>query len=350
MDMRKNSWVAALCILSFLAGAFVSREFPRVKSEPAAQAASAKASFPVPAPSNPQAQVQSSSFEERLEAVPGTDWSNTAERSRRAAILIEWLGTDRSAALHYLALNRFRDIFLPGLAEAIGRTANAAELLSVANSAESPGGAISMIGKWAGPETVNDLADLMPSVSADAAPQTAAAVAGLLAGINLDRGLAFAMAQTDPRVRADAIGGIFDELRGGPNGETAIRSLYAKMPPDIQSSDAVRFSYGNVIWGSDPVAALQTLEGIASPQARTMGLLVLARNTASSSPETAIAAIYASGLTPQGIYNHVGPILQNWSAVDPQAAASFLSTTQIIPSGDVSRYAPMVGPSPAGKG
>ncbi len=348
--MGKNSRVVVLCILSFLAGAFVSRKLPRSRVEPAAKEASVRFPAHATSPSIPEASVMPQSFEERLRVVPGTDWNNKDERSRRAAILVEWLGADRSAALHYLALNHFSDIFLPGLAEAIGRTANAAELLAVANSAENPGGAISMIGKWAGPETINGLADLMPSVSADAAPQTAAAVAGLLAGINLDRGLAFAMAQTDPRSRADAIGGVFDELRGGPNGETAIRALYTKMPPDIQSSDPVRFSYGNVIWGSDPVAALQTLEGIASPQARTMGLLVLARNTASSSPETAIAAIYASGLTPQGIYNHVGPILQNWSAVDPQAAASFLSTTQIIPSGDVSRYAPIVATAPGGKG
>lgn len=345
-----NSRVALLCILSFLAGAVVSREIPRAKGKPPALSAAVKAPAPAPAASLPRAQSQSGTFEERLAAAPGTDWSNTAERWRRAAILIEWLGADRSAALHFLASNRFTDIFLPGLAEAIGRTASAAELLAVANSAENPGSAISMIGKWAGPEAVNGLADLMPSVNADAAPQTAGAVAGLLAGINLDRGLAFAMAQPDARVRADAIGGVFDELRGGPNGETAIRALYARMPPDIQSSDPVRFSYGNVIWGSDPVAALQTLEGIASPQARTMGLLVLARNTASSSPETAIAAIYASGLTPQGIYNHVGPILQNWSAVDPQAAASFLSTTQIIPSGDLPRYAPIAPQAPGGKG
>jgi hypothetical protein len=68
------------------------------------------------------------------------------------------------------------------------------------------------------------------------------------------------------------------------------------------------------------------------------GLLYLSGETASSSPETAIAAIYESGISSQGIYNHVNPIIQNWSAVDPQAAANFLATTQIIPPGDLAKY------------
>jgi len=114
------------------------------------------------------------------------------------------------------------------------------------------------------------------------------------------------------------------------------------LPPPIQTADPVLFSYGNAIWGSDPVAALQTLESIASPRERTMALIALSQNAASASPETAIAAVYASGVSDQGIYNHVSRILQNWSAVDPQTAAAFLSTTQLIPSGDVAKFTPMV--------
>jgi hypothetical protein len=152
------------------------------------------------------------------------------------------------------------------------------------------------------------------------------------------------MAQTDENVRDYAIGGVLEELRTGPNGESTIRSLYATLPGSIQTSDPVRLSYGNAIWASDPVAALQMLEGITAPQTRMLGLLILAKNSASSSPETAIAAIYASGIPEQGVYNHVGAILQNWSAVDPQAASSFLATTQIIPPIDLPRYAQAIAP------
>ena len=250
----------------------------------------------------------------------------------------------------FLARNRFEDIWLPELAKAIGKAATASELLAIANSASNPGQAVYVIGKYASPDVVNGLAGLMPSVGTDAAAPTAEAISNLLADVNLDRAVAFALAQTDEQVRAHAIGGVFDELRSGPNGEAAIRSLYATLPPAIQTSDPVRFSYGNAIWGSDPVAALETLEGIASSQMRTNGLLVLSRNTASASPETAIAAVYASGISAQGIYNHVGPILKNWSAVDPQAEANFLSTTQIIPSADLPKYAPMVPTPSGGKG
>jgi len=90
---------------------------------------------------------------------------------------------------------------------------------------------------------------------------------------------------------------------------------------------------------------------ISSPTLRGQALITLSQNAASASPETAIAAVYAApGISEQGIYNHVSQILQNWSAVDPQAAANFLATTQIIPSADVKKYGPIVSPSTAGKG
>jgi hypothetical protein len=151
-------------------------------------------------------------------------------------------------------------------------------------------------------------------------------------------------------MRSYAMGDIFSALRSDPNGEAEIRSLYDALPPSEQASDPVRFGYGNAIWGSDPVAALQSLEGISSAKMRMLGLMALSQNAASSSPETAIAAVYASGVSEQGIYNHVSQILQNWSAVDPQAATNFLSTTQIIPASDVSKYTPIVASPNGGKG
>lgn len=298
----------------------------------------------------PVSAVSVRSYEERLKEAPGTDWKDTEGRARRAAILIEWLATDRNAAMRFLAKNRFEDLWLPGLAKAIGSSATASELLLIANNAKNADEAISQIGQWASPAVVNELAGSMASVNPEAAASTAGAVSALLAHLNLDRALAFARSQPTDEMRASAMGGVLDELRSGPNGDAAVRTLYASLPPSIQSADPVLFNYGNAIWGSDPVGALQALEGISSAQMRTTALLVLARETASSSPETAIAAVYASGLTAQGVYNHVSPILQSWSAVDPQAAANFLSTTQIIPSADIPKYAPVVAPPGGGKG
>ncbi|HEY1794383.1 MAG TPA: hypothetical protein VGG34_15820 [Opitutaceae bacterium] len=295
--------------------------------------------------------VQPPSFEERLKAVPWKGWDGRASDPGRFALLVDWLKVDRRAAMEFLAKNRFRELRNPAVARAVGEKATASELLEIANGAESPWDAVFGAGKWASPGVVNAMADLMPSVIPEAAGPTAGAVAGLLAGINLDRAMAFAISQQTDQVRAAAIGGIFDELRSGANGEAEIRSLYGSLPPALQNSDPVLFSYGNAIWGSDPVAALQALEGISSPKMRGMGLITLSQNAASASPETAIAAVYAApGMSDQAIYNHVSQILQNWNAVDPQAAAKFLSTTQIIPTADVAKFSPIVAPAGGGKG
>jgi len=340
MDFRRVTKLILLCVFCALAGAYYSRRSPASNTVPGVQVALKMSSEDPALPANTSPPSQFKSFEERMADAPSADSKDAADRSRRAAVLIEWLGSDRRAALQFLAKNRFKDIWLPGLAKAIGTGATAAELLFIANSSDNSADTISEAGKWAGLEAVNGLAGLMASVSTDAAPRTALAVAGLLTAVNVDRGFAFAMSQTDENVRSYAISGVFTELRSGPNGDTAVRSLYSTLPPATQNSDAVRFGYGTTTWGSDPVAALQTLEGISAPQMRMAGLLYLSGEAASSSPETAIAAIYASGISSQGIFNHVNPIIQKWSAVDPQAASSFLATTQIIPGGDLAKYAP----------
>jgi hypothetical protein len=72
--------------------------------------------------------------------------------------------------------------------------------------------------------------------------------------------MAFAVSLPDDQARAAAIGGVFSALRSGSAGEAEIRTLYTSLPPSIQSADPVLFEYGNAIWGSDPVAALQVLE------------------------------------------------------------------------------------------
>jgi hypothetical protein len=346
MDVKQKSRVGIVVVLCALAGLLLFRRGQSVGGS-GNQVAPARIPAAPAAPSSVSTPVQFESFEDLLRSTPGNDWKDAAGRSRRAAILLRWLDADRKAAMQFLARNRFEDMWLPGVAKAIGGSATASELLFIADSAIHPGEAIGSIGQWASPSVINEFAGLMPSVGVSAEPQVAGAVAGLLSHINVDRGVSFAMAQTDENARAWAMSGIFDELRDVPNGDNTVRSLYSTLPASIQTSDPVRFSYGNATWGSDPAGALQILEGIGSPQMRMEGLLVLSGHSASSSPETAIAAIYASGISPQGIYNHVGPILQSWSAVDPQAAASFLSTTQIIPPADLPKYSQMVA-SPGG--
>jgi hypothetical protein len=290
------------------------------------------------------------SFEQRLQESPAADWKNPASQAQRAAIFIEWLNADRGAAMRYLAHAGYKDLWLPGVARAIGERATAAELLDIANGADHPGETVYQVGRWANAGAINDLANLMPSVDAGAAGKTAGAIGSLLAGINMDRAMAFAMGQPTDLLRGYAVSGVMNELADKPDGDAQARSWYASLPSSVQNSDPVLAAYGNSIWASDPAAALQALQGIADPQTKMIACLVLARNSTSSSPETAIAAIYESGLTGVGIYNHVSPILQNWYAVNPQAASNFLSTTQIIPPADVSKYAPIFVPPGGGKG
>jgi hypothetical protein len=349
-DVKQKFRVCILFIVCALAGLLLLRTWPVSKSELGTQNASARTSAAPSAPSDASIPVQFESFEDQLRTALGADWKNPASRARRAGILIRWLAADRNAAMQFMAHNHFEDMWLPSVAKAIGESATASDLLFIANSALHPDEAICQIGQWASPSVINEFAGLMPSVGASAQPQVAGAVASLLSHVNLDRGIAFAMAQTDENARAWAFSGVFDEMSNGPDGDNAVRSLYSTLPVSIQTSDPVRFSYGNATWGSDPAGALQILEGIVSPQMRMTALLSLSGHSASSSPETAIAAVYASGISEQGIYNHVGPILQNWSAVDPQAAAGFLSTTQIIPPADVSKYSQMIAPPGGGKG
>ncbi len=314
--------------------------------EPAQMSVSGKGT----AETSPMPPVRAQSFEERLKEAPVADGSDTAGRDRRDALLLEWLAADRGAAMRYMAGNGFRDVWLPGVTRAIGAKATPSELLAIANGAENPGDALFQVGRWTKPAVINEFAGLMASVNPNAAGPTAGAVSGLLAGLNIDRAVAFAREQATDQMRSFAFSGVLSALGSTPNGEAEVRSLYATLPASIQGNDAVLFSYGNAIWGSDPAGALQALEGISSPKDRMVGLIRLSQTAASAAPETAIAAVYASGVSDQGIYNHVSRILQNWSAVDPQAAANFLSTTQIIPAGDLPRFTPIVTQPGAPKG
>ena len=289
------------------------------------------------------------SFEERLLETPALDWKDTAERTRRGVIIIEWLTADRAAAMRYLSQTLYRDLWLPGVTKAIGEKATSSELLEIANRSEKPGDAVYQVARWDSPSAINELANLMPSVNTIAAGPTAAAIGSLLAGINVDSAMAFAMGQATDQLRSSAIAGVMNELGSMPNGDAEIRAWYASLPTTIQNSDRVLASYGNAIWASDPAAALQTLQGIGDPQMKTKACLALANSSASSSPETAVAAVYESGLSEVGIYNHVNQILQNWYAVNPQAAANFLSTTQIIPPGDIPKYSPIIASPANGK-
>ena len=290
------------------------------------------------------------SFEERLQEIPAADWRNTVDRTRRAAILIEWLAVDRNAALRFFSQNHYKDLWLPGVTKAIGERANASELLDIANVADDPFNAVYQVGRWASPGSINEFAGLMPSVNVTAAGKTASAIGSLLADINIDAAKAFAMGQATDQLRSSAIAGVMNELSSQLNGEAEIRPWYESLPPLIQTSDKVLAAYGISLWASDPATALQTLQGISDPPTKMIACLVVAKNSASSSPETAIAAIYESGLSGASLYNHVNPILQNWYAVNPQAAANFLATTQIIPPADISKYTPIVAPSGGGKG
>lgn len=289
-------------------------------------------------------------FEDRLRQIPAEDWRNVVDRTKRASILIEWLAVDRKAALGFFSRTHYKDLWLPGVTAAIGEKATPMELLDIANGADDPFDAVYQVARWGSAAAVNGLADLMPSVSVSAAGPTAVAIGSLLADINIDRAMAFAMDQATDALRSSAIAGVMDELGSKPNGDAAVRAWYSSLPASLQSSDKVLGAYGDSIWASDPVTALQTLQGIGDPRTKMIACLVLARSTESSSPETAIAAVYESGLTGVGIYNHVNAILQNWSAVNPQAAASFLATTQIIPASDMPQYAPILSASSSPKG
>jgi hypothetical protein len=352
MHPRLKSRLVLLSVLGASACAVlvVIRSRPKLRREDAqesrrsALSGAGSASLPVSLESRVQ------SFEQRLQDAPGFDWKNTVGQAQRAAILIEWLNADRGAAMRFLARTHYKDLWLPGVAKAIGANASPAELLDIANGADHPGEAIYQVARWDNAGAVNGLADLMPSVSATAGGQTARAVGNLLAGINVDRAMAFAMGQATDQLRSFAISGVMDELGSKPNGDAEVRSWYSSLPSSIQNSDPVLSAYGDSIWSSDPAAALQALQGIGDPQTKMFACLALANRSTSSSPETAIAAIYESGLTGVGIYNHVNPILQNWSAVNPQAASNFLSTTQIIPAADLPKYAPLIAPPLGGKG
>jgi hypothetical protein len=304
----------------------------------------------VPAPVHLAGAAQVKSFEQRLQEMPASDWKNPVGQTQRAAILIEWLRADRDAAMRFLARTHYKDLWLPGVTKAIGEKASASELLDIANGADHPGESVYQVARWDNAAAVNEFAELMPSVNAGAGGQTARAVGNLLAGINIDRAMAFAMNQATDQLRGFAIAGVMDEMGSTPNGDAQVRNWYASLPPAIQNSDAVLSAYGDSTWTSDPAGALQALQGISDPQTKMFACLALAKNSTSSSPETAIAAIYESGLSGVGIYNHVNPILQDWYAVNPQAASNFLSTTQIIPPGDLPRYAPIVAVPGGGKG
>jgi hypothetical protein len=293
----------------------------------------------------------SHSFEDRLIATPAPDWKDTVERTKRAAIIIEWLAADRAAAMRFLSQTHYKDLWLPGITKAIGERATASELLDIANVADDPFNAIYQIGRWEeSPGQISAFASLMPSVNATAAGPTAGAIGSLLATINIDSAKAFAMGQTTDQLRISAIAGVMNELSSQLNGEAEIGPWYKSLPPSIQTSDQVLAAYGISLWSSDPATALQTIQDISDPHTKMIACLVVAKNSESSSPATAIAAIYQSGLSGDGIYNHVNPILQNWYALNPQAAANFLATTQIIPPADLPRYAPIAVPPSGGKG
>ena len=342
--MNSRFWILPLCLLVALTGALLIalRHRPEAVRDHGDAPRSAAPANSVPIPVLAATAPGTPSFEERLRDTQNVDWKNNGARAQRGAVLVEWLFRNRGAALRYLARNRYRDLWMPGVTKAVGATATPQEILGIANGAESPDDSVYQVARWASPSVLNGLANLMPYVIAEAAGPTAYAVGSLLSGINLDRAVAFAMGQATDPVRAYAIAGVLEQLSGSPNGDAEVRAIYATLPPAIQGSDQVAASYGDAIWASDPAAALQALEGISSPKTKMFSLVALANRAASTSPETAITALYASGLPEQGIINHVTPILEKWSAVDPQAAANFLSTTQVIPSGDLTKYAPAV--------
>lgn len=287
------------------------------------------------------------SFEARLNAVQATDPKDL--EAKRAAVMLDWLAHDRAGAMRYLIRTSFRDIDrMPGLSRAIGEKATVEDLLAIANGSKYPGQDVGVVGQFASPAVINEFAGMVGSLNPEIAGPVTLAVGEMLAGINLDRAISFALGQTTDALRASAMAGVFDVLSQAPNGEAQVRLLYGTLPPGVQASDQVAAAYGNAIWPTDPAAALQALGAIENPQTKMLACLALARNTSSSSPETAIAAIYESGMPSVGIYNHVNTILQNWYSVDPQAAGTFLSTTQVIPPSDKSSYDSIVSPPPTG--
>jgi hypothetical protein len=317
---------------------FLSNRAPSPSRTEMAEVKRPVPSEPAPRPSAPNPASQS--FEERLDAAK--------DRFQRGSIVAEWIARDRASAMRFLAASGFRDLGLPGVAEALGRSVTMDELLAIANGSEHPDSDLLSVGKWASPQAISGFASLMPSVGITAANDTARAVGQLLAGLSLDRAIAFSLGLPTDAERAAGVSGVFSELESAPNGEGRLLALYNSLPPSVQSADPalLRF-YIDATSDSDPVAALQALNGITSRPQRIIAALVLAKNVSSSSPETAIAALYASGLPAGNISNRVNAILQNWAAVDPQGAANFISTTQVIPVADKANYNGVL-PAPGG--
>jgi hypothetical protein len=290
---------------------------------------------------SPVGAPRSLSLEERITGKEGAG-------DRRGPLLLEWIWADRTGAMRFLAANRYRDLSYPGLAYAVAKKATVAELIAMADGADAPYDAITRVGRWVPPGVLNAFANLMANVNPDAAIQTTMAVGTLLAGLNVDRSVAFAMGQPTDALRASAIEGVFQQLREAASGESEVKAIYASLPPELQANDHLLFEYGNSVWGSDPSGAMQALQNIADPHTRMVGLMLLSRNAASASPEIAVAAVYATGMSEQGIYNHVSLILRNWNTLDPQGAANFLATTQVIPSASIARYRQLLAPQPGG--
>lgn len=284
-------------------------------------------------------------YEQRLAAAQSDPDDPAAARE---AVLVEWIHSDRAAALRYLAANGYRDLALPRVARAFGQYATPAELLDIANGVDKPGEMLDGLGRNVPPAALNDFASMMAMVNPGSLKDTAGAVAVLLAGFNVDRAVAFALGLGSDDVRAAAITGVFEELRGSPAGASDVLSLYNSLPAAIQSDNSVLFAYGNDIWGSDPTGALAALGNISDPHTRTLALMSLSQRAASAAPDLAIAAVYAAGLSDQGVYNHVSRILQNWNAVDPTAASNFLATTQIIPVASVPKFRQLIAPPGGG--
>ena len=182
---------------------------------PAAEAPAARAGGP-PAPA-PAGAVHPLSFEERMEGKDGAG-------DRRGPLLLEWIWADRAGAMRFLAANRYRDLSYPGVAYAVAKKATPAELLAMANGAETAYGAIMSVGRWVPAEVINAFANMMGSVNADAAAETSMAVGSVLAGLNVDRAVAFAMGQAGDALRASAIEGVFQQLRTTASGPPAAAS------------------------------------------------------------------------------------------------------------------------------
>jgi hypothetical protein len=279
------------------------------------------------------------SFEDRLK--------QALSQSPSVALLLEWFEQDRAAVMRYLEANRFRDARLPGLADAIGKTTSARELLDIANNAESPSMVLEDIGKWASPDVIRAFAALMPSVSVSAANETADAIGNLLAKLDVESARAFAMNLPTAEQQSYALVGLFEQLRDTSMGGTEILSVFNSLPPSVQAIGRVQFYNVLQLGATDPAAALQALNSMPADYFKTLTSLVLANNVKNISPETAIAALYQSGLSGNGVWNKVGPILQNWYASDPQGALNFLQNTQIIPPSDKGNYSSYLG---GGKG